>query len=69
MIKLLRPFRKNLVTELRKNPKVYFFDYELRNYAINNFNKLEMRDDAGKLKILFFNELSQIVNEAFFINF
>lgn len=59
IIKILRPFYKSLVSELRKNPKVYFIDLGLRNYAINNFNSIEIRDDAGKLAENFvLNELS-----------
>lgn len=49
VIKLVRPFHKNIRTELRKNPKVYFIDPGLRNYAINNFNRLELRGDSGAL--------------------
>lgn len=49
VIKLVRPFHKNIRTELRKNPKVYFIDPGLRNYAINNFNWLELRGDSGAL--------------------
>lgn len=49
IITLLRPFHKNMVTELRKNPKVYFLDYGMRNYATNNFNSLNARSDAGAL--------------------
>lgn len=46
---LLRPFFRNPRTELRKAPKVYFFDLGLRNYIINNFNPLELRGDAGEM--------------------
>ncbi|MEM4680612.1 MAG: ATP-binding protein [Nanopusillaceae archaeon] len=61
IVKTVKPFYKNLVTELRKNPKIYFVDLGLRNYAINNFNKLENRIDAGKLAENFvFNELKFI---------
>lgn len=49
VIKLVRPFHRNLRTELRKNPKVYFIDAGLRNYIINNFNPLGTRSDAGAL--------------------
>ena len=70
VIKLLRPFHKNLITELKKNPKVYFFDFGLRNYAINNFNNLEIRSDSGKLVENFvLNEISSIVEEKMFLNY
>jgi len=49
IIQLIRPFHKNPVTELKKNPKIYFLDLGLRNYIINNFNPLEKRADAGAL--------------------
>ncbi|HEX55083.1 MAG TPA: ATP-binding protein [Candidatus Altiarchaeales archaeon] len=69
IIKLLRPFHKNLVTELRKNPKIYFIDFGIRNYSINNFNALEIRTDSGKLAENFvLNELS-FVRDEFFLNF
>lgn len=49
IISLLRPYFKNKITELKKNPKVYFIDTGLRNYAVNNFNELDMRADLGQL--------------------
>jgi len=49
IIKLIQPFYRNPVTELKKNPKVYFFDLGLRNYIVGNFNPLERRPDAGAL--------------------
>jgi len=49
VVRLVRPFHKNLKTELRKNPKVYFIDMGLRNYILNNFNPLEKRSDSGAL--------------------
>lgn len=49
IIKRVRPFHQNLVTELRKNPKLYFYDLGLRNYAIQAFNAIHLRDDIGRL--------------------
>lgn len=49
VISLLRPYFKNKITELKKNPKVYFIDTGLRNYAINNFNEINIRSDTGQL--------------------
>ncbi len=47
IIKLIRPFHKNLTTELKKNPKVYFIDSGLRNCIVERF---EFNDDEfGKL--------------------
>jgi len=49
VIRILRPYFSNVSTELKKNPKLYFVDTGLRNYIINNFNELSLRQDAGKL--------------------
>lgn len=49
IIRNLKPHFKNRTTELKKNPKVYFIDTGLRNWTINNFNKLEIRADVGNL--------------------
>lgn len=69
VVRFLRPFHKNMVTELRKSPKVYFHDYGMRNYAINNFNGIDTREDAGKLAENFvLNEVSSY-HENTTINF
>jgi len=49
VVRILRPFFLNITTELKKNPRIYFVDTGLRNYIINNFNELSLRQDAGKL--------------------
>jgi len=49
VVDLVRPFYRNPVTELKKVPKVYFFDLGLRNYVIDNFGNLEGRVDRGAL--------------------
>jgi hypothetical protein len=49
IIRLIQPFFKNPITELKKAPKTYFFDLGLRNYIIDNFNPLEKRTDSGAL--------------------
>ena len=49
IIRLLRPFHSNLVTELRKTPKFYFLDTGLRNSIINNFIPFDNRTDGGIL--------------------
>jgi len=49
IISLIQPFFRNPITELKKVPKVYFFDLGLRNYIIDNFNSLEKRTDSGAL--------------------
>lgn len=37
-IKIRRPFHKNLVSEIRKNPKIYFVDTGLRNFIVDRFD-------------------------------
>jgi len=49
IINLVQPFYKNPLTELKKVPKIYFFDLGLRNYVIDNFNPLKKRTDVGAL--------------------
>jgi hypothetical protein len=49
VITLVRPFFKNPRTELKKTPKLYFFDLGLRNHVINNFNPIDKRADAGAM--------------------
>jgi len=45
----VRPFFTNKNRELVKIPKVYFMDNGVRNFFINNFNKLSIRKDSGFL--------------------
>ncbi len=45
----LAPFSRNLINELRKTRKIYFFDNGVRNALINNLNPLNLRSDAGAL--------------------
>jgi len=47
IIKLIKPYHKNLATELKKNPKVYFIDTGLRNFLAERFDFSE--DEFGKL--------------------
>lgn len=49
LIKEVRPFFTNKNKELVKIPKIYFIDNGVRNYFINNFNGLNLRNDAGYL--------------------
>ncbi|MFO7979879.1 MAG: ATP-binding protein [Candidatus Aminicenantes bacterium] len=49
IIYLLKPFYTNKATELRKNPKLYFMDTGLRNFAIDNFKGIPLRTDKGNL--------------------
>jgi hypothetical protein len=47
--RLVKPFHKNLTTELKKTRKIYFNDLGLRNAAINNFVQTGSRTDRGSL--------------------
>lgn len=68
--KIIRPFHKNLRTELRKNPKIYLLDTGLRNYIINNFNELDKREDTGHLVENFvFNQLNMAIQPNQQLNF
>ncbi len=49
IVGLLKPFHKNLVTELKKSQKLYFLDLGFRNVVLNNFTNFDSRDDRGKL--------------------
>lgn len=49
LIKIVRPFYSNKNKELVKIPKIYFLDNGVRNYFINNFNLLKIRNDNGFL--------------------
>lgn len=49
VIKAVSPFFRNVATEIRKAPKVYFLDNGLRNYIIKNFNPFQLREDVGEL--------------------
>ena len=47
VIKLILPFHKNLSTEIRKNPKIYFIDLGMRNNACSRYEFGE--EEFGKL--------------------
>jgi len=49
VIYLVKPFFKNLATEIKKIPKVYFLDLGLRNCSIDNFMEFDKRVDKGQL--------------------
>jgi len=49
IVRLVKPFHRNLVTELKKSQKIYFLDLGMRNTVINNFLNFDYRDDRGKL--------------------
>jgi uncharacterized protein len=46
----LRALRRNIRNEVsRKSKKIYFYDLGIRNALIQNFNKLDIRQDSGAL--------------------
>jgi len=49
IIKRVAGFSRNLDNEITKKAKWYFYDNGIRNAIISNFNRLELRDDHGKL--------------------
>lgn len=42
-------FSRNLRNEIKKSKKIYFWDLGIRNYLVNNFNSLDIRNDTGFL--------------------
>lgn len=48
-IHLIQPYYKNISSELRKMPKLYFADLGLRNALINNYSPIGLRQDKGEL--------------------
>ncbi|MDR2748983.1 MAG: ATP-binding protein [Bifidobacteriaceae bacterium] len=45
----LNTFSRNLRNEIKAQRKIYFYDLGIRNAVIDKFDKLENRDDEGKL--------------------
>ena len=49
VVQRLGGFSRNLRNEVTKNSRYYFVDNGVRNALINNFNPVELRNDAGEL--------------------
>lgn len=49
VIRRMGGFSRNLRNEVTKNSRYYFIDNGVRNALINNFNTLDLRNDAGEL--------------------
>jgi predicted AAA+ superfamily ATPase len=61
IIERVKPFYRNLVTELKKSPKVYFYDVGLRNAVLGDFTPAFSRSDSGVLLENFvFGELRRL---------
>lgn len=70
IVSLLRPYYKNLTTELKKNPKIYFFDLGIRNYAISDFSDIGTRPDMGAVaENCVLNQLKINLSDDMKINF
>lgn len=66
VISIITPFVGNKRTELTQNPVVYFIDNGFRNYALQNFNTLTSRTDAGLLvEGLVYQELYKHITQHF----
>ena len=48
-VKLIYSYHRNIASELRKMPKIYFCDLGFRNRYINNFSPIAIRTDKGPL--------------------
>ena len=70
VIYLLKPFFQNKRKEISKMPKLYFEDLGIRNIIINDFRKINLRNDIGVLAENFvFNELNKkltVTDELYF---
>ncbi len=65
----LRPYFKNIRSQISKMPKFYWFDLGIRNQILDNFTNLNSRTDAGALfENFIFNELRQkrVYNLSFY---
>ena len=49
VIKKVTAFSRNLRNEITKSCKYYFLDIGIRNAVINQFNKIDLRNDIGQL--------------------
>jgi predicted AAA+ superfamily ATPase len=45
----LQGFSRNLRNEITKSKRYFFWDNGIRNVVISNFNRLQLRDDTGRL--------------------
>ncbi len=63
----LQPYITNEIHRIRKNEKVYIFDFGVRNAILSNFTKIANRDDSGALFENFvFNELIEKYDKNLF---
>lgn len=56
----IKPYYKNVRSQITKMNKIYFFDLGIRNQILNNFSELNSRTDNGRLfENLIYLELKQ----------
>ncbi len=61
IIKRIYPFFRNYKKEITKTPKAYFLDNGLRNFILNSFNSLNIRNDIGSLfESFIFTEIDKL---------
>lgn len=70
IVYLLKPFFQNKRKEISKMPKLYFEDLGIRNMIVNDFRKLDLRNDLGAIAENFvFNEFNKnltVTDELYF---
>ena len=70
IVYLLKPFFQNKRKEISKMPKLYFEDLGIRNMIVNDFRKLDLRNNLGAIAENFiFNELNKklaVTDELYF---
>jgi len=64
VIKLVYPFFKNYKKEITKTPKIFFLDLWLRNFVLNNFEELNLRNDKWDLFENFY--FLELLNKDFY---
>ena len=63
----IKPFKKNIRSQISKMPKIYFFDLGVRNAILDNFLDLFSRQDAGALfENFIFCEFKNIFSKIYF---
>lgn len=70
VIKIITPFFSNPKKEIIKMPKVYFYDFGLRNLLIRNFSSFFIRQDKGEIFENFvLNQLEENLDYILKVNF
>ncbi len=61
----IQPFSKNIRSEIKKMPKVYFADLGLRNVLLKDFRPLDLKQDKGQVyeNFIFRQFLDRLPNE------